>query len=90
MFRNHFAGLPLLADYAEIQAFSDVEHVADNGQPRYATQTLLQTLIEQNPDALFVFNTHPVDTWLRSRCLYTDYLQRLYRFDRQRVLNLWR
>ena len=66
----------LSAHYPGSNAFLDLIHVPEHGEPGehiLAEGTLLhQQLIDSDPDAYFILNTRSVESWLASRCRHLN------------------
>lgn len=93
IYANAARGRPLFNDYAECQAFTDMENLTHPMRPKSAAQDLFETMYAQDPGGLFVFNTRPLDNWLQSRWQQTEYVPR-YRLihgdDDDAILAQWR
>lgn len=58
---------PLFHGYSTTQAFFHMEHISQDGEQMYAAEALISEIYRQNPNALFLFNSRPVEEWIELR-----------------------
>jgi mannosyltransferase OCH1-like enzyme len=84
---------PLLEGYEMFQAFTDMEHVEDDGKFFYAAEEYYEEFYEQDPDGLFILNIRPIHTWINSRSNnlkgYLSKTMESHNMTKRQVLRMW-
>ncbi|KPA10689.1 hypothetical protein MHK_009104 [Candidatus Magnetomorum sp. HK-1] len=91
--RNAKAGRPLFYEYEAFQGFTDMEHMTDNGQQRYASEEFFEQMYNEDPDGLFILNVRPIVDWINSRAKHGRYLIRAmeaHNKTEEEIFAMWR
>ncbi|KZN67294.1 hypothetical protein [Pseudoalteromonas luteoviolacea] len=90
---NYQNNLPLVTGFESCQFFTQIQHEDKNGDFIYTHERLLDSLIEEQPNALFIFNYLPVEKWLEQRASCYGYLPKTTKalgLSEAQVLEHWR
>ncbi|KZN58765.1 hypothetical protein [Pseudoalteromonas luteoviolacea] len=90
---NYQNGLPLINGFESCQFFTQIQHEDKNGDFIYTHERVLDTLLEEQPNALFIFNYLPVEGWLEQRANCYGYLPKATKalnLNEAQVLEHWR
>ncbi|MBQ4845067.1 hypothetical protein [Pseudoalteromonas sp. MMG005] len=90
---NFKQGIEILNGYEDCQFFSQIQHETADGQFIYSSEELWAQLYTENPNALFIFNSLPVEKWLEKRKASYGYLPKVMtslNLEEAQVLAVWR